>query len=128
MTSPRTTKMTDQRQKISFRTAGRAPTKEEISRENKVIKENKKDIKEIIKKNKNSVEEMTKMTTESSARMEGQIEKLGQEMKISNTNLQKTLTNLAQTLTQLLTPKNQASRTSGLADVQEQSQKQPETS
>ena len=67
-----------------FRTNEPLKTQQEIAKENKAVKDAKKEVKTLVKNNKETFEEMTKTNTENSVRLENQIEKMGKEIVDSN--------------------------------------------
>ena len=88
---------TEDQPKMLFQ-ATRQKTQEEIAKENKEAKENKKNVKEIIKTNKEVIEEIVKSNAEASARVEDKLTNIGNEINRSNTELQNTIAKLTETL------------------------------
>ena len=90
--------------KHSFLLAGISRTQEDITRENKMIKDSKKEVNNIAKTSCEAIEEMTKTSANSAARMEEQMTKIGQNITESSRETQSSITKLAQTLQALLAP------------------------
>ena len=97
--------------KHCFRATGRSRTQEVITRENKIIKDNKKDVKNIVKTSKEAFEEMAKASADTATRLEEQIAIIGstisesnKEVAQSNRETQSSISKLAETLQALLAP------------------------
>ena len=101
----------------SFRTSGKAKSREETAAENKNNKENKKNVKEIVKTSRNALEEMTKNATEASERMENRINKMTSEITEDNKELKNTITELTGAIQLLVKNISTEPRTSRLEET-----------
>ena len=106
----------DEITRSAFKAAGKVKTQAEISKENKIGKENKKDVKDIMRNNKEAIEEMSKMQVEASGRMEKQLSKMSQNLIESNQTTQNSVNRLTSALQNILLPKENNRRSSDQAE------------
>ena len=78
----------------SFCKVGQPKTQEEINKDNRSAKENKKDVKQIMRTNKDAIEDMDKNNQANAQRLEGQISKIGDNITQSNKKLHQTIITL----------------------------------